>query len=157
MSTIRRSFAPSSSAMPPAAATFAFGFSGGAHLALRLALETPDLLTAITAVGANLPAPSGNDCRLRDAEMAPSLLLINGSADPINPWEGGRVLLPEALGGHDLGTVVSARADGRLVRPARRAGRRGRDLEAALRLDGNSRDRSLSAGSGARPDWPRSS
>jgi polyhydroxybutyrate depolymerase len=117
---------------------FAFGFSGGAHLALRLALETPDLLTAITAVGANLPAPSGNDCRLRDAEMAPSLLLINGSADPINPWEGGRVLLPEALGGHDLGTVVSAEQTAAWF--ARRAGLDGvAATSSGPEADGNSR------------------
>lgn len=115
---------------------FAFGFSGGGHLALRLALETPGLLTAITVVGANLPMPSGNDCRPSEAGAAPSLLLVNGNADPINPWEGGRVLLPEALGGHDLGAVMSAEETAAWF--ARRAGLDGTAaVSNGLEADGN--------------------
>ena len=87
---------------------YVFGFSGGAHMALRLALEAPDLVRGITAVGANLPVPGGNECRIAPAESPPALLLVNGTADPINPYDGGPVLLPEALGGHDLGTVLSS-------------------------------------------------
>jgi polyhydroxybutyrate depolymerase len=36
--------------------------------------------------------------------------LINGTDDPINPYRGGDVVLPEALGGQFLGRVLSGPA-----------------------------------------------
>lgn len=87
--------------------TFVFGFSGGGHLALRLALEARTEFTAVAAVGANLPAAGHSDCRASN-EAPPAVLVINGTEDPINPYQGGPVVLPAALGGARLGPVLSA-------------------------------------------------
>ena len=86
----------------------AFGFSGGGHMALRLALETPDLVDAVVAVGAALPDPSESDCSPGGEPVA--VALINGTDDPINPYGGGDVVLPEQLGGALLGRVLSTEA-----------------------------------------------
>jgi polyhydroxybutyrate depolymerase len=86
----------------------AFGFSGGGHLAFRLALETPELVDAVVAVGAGLPDPSDSDCKPSGQPVAVSL--IDGTDDPINPFDGGEVVLPESLGGALLGRVLSAEA-----------------------------------------------
>lgn len=86
----------------------AFGFSGGAHLAFRLALEAPDLVDAVVAVGAGLPDPGDSDCAPRGEPV--TVALIDGTEDPINPYAGGDVVLPEILGGAVLGRVLSAEA-----------------------------------------------
>lgn len=85
-----------------------FGFSGGGHMALRLALETPESISGITVVGANLPKPDNDDCSPATHGALPSLLLINGTEDPINPYDGGTVVMPEMLGGAKLGAVRSS-------------------------------------------------
>lgn len=98
-----------------------FGFSGGGHMALRLALETPDLVDAVVAIGAALPDPSESDCSPSGEPVA--VALINGTADPINPYGGGDVVLPEPLGGSLLGRVLSTEASA--AHFARLAGHRG--------------------------------
>ena len=87
------------------ARVFAAGISNGAHLGYRLALEAPDLVRAVAAVGANLPAPGNMDCA--PAGGGTSVLIMNGTRDPINPYEGGRVTL---FGFGDRGDVLSAGA-----------------------------------------------
>lgn len=84
---------------------FAAGFSNGAHMAYRLALELPGSVRAIAAVGANLPAPENLDCTPSGAPVA--VLIMNGTDDPLNPFEGGEVSLYGFL---KRGTVRSARA-----------------------------------------------
>ena len=84
---------------------YAVGLSNGAHLSYRLALEAPDLVRAIAAVGANLPAPENLDCTPANGKIP--VLIINGTADPINPYEGGKVTL---FGFGNRGQVLSARA-----------------------------------------------
>jgi polyhydroxybutyrate depolymerase len=86
------------------ARVFAIGLSNGAHLAYRLALEAPELVSAVAAVAANLPAEGNFDCTR--APGATSVLIINGTEDPINPFAGGRVTL---FGFGDRGDVLSAR------------------------------------------------
>lgn len=87
------------------ARVFALGYSNGAHLAFRLALEVPDAVRAIAAFGANLPAADALDCRTSGVGVA--ALLVNGTADRINPFGGGAVRLPD---GTMLGRVRSAAA-----------------------------------------------
>ncbi|TVP57675.1 MAG: polyhydroxybutyrate depolymerase [Halomonadaceae bacterium] len=77
------------------------GFSNGGHLAFRAAMESPDWVQAIAAISANLPARDNNDCTTGEQPMA--TLLINGTDDPINPYEGGQVTL---FGFGDRGDVL---------------------------------------------------
>ncbi len=83
---------------------FAVGLSNGGHLSYRLALEAPDLVRAVAAVGANLPVPENLDCT--PTPGATSVLILNGTADPINPYRGGKVTL---FGFGDRGHVLSSR------------------------------------------------
>lgn len=65
---------------------YATGISNGGAMALRLACDLSDPIAAIAAVTANLPTTL--DC----APEAPvSVLVINGTADPLVPFEGGDV------------------------------------------------------------------
>jgi polyhydroxybutyrate depolymerase len=96
----------------------AIGFSNGGHLVFRLVLEAPGLIGAAAVIGAALPDPSGSSCH--DARRPVSLLLMNGTSDPVNPFEGGEVIGP---GGESLGAVRSSYETVRLF--ASRAGHLG--------------------------------
>ena len=67
------------------------GYSNGAQMAMRVALEAPDLAAAIAAVSANLPVADNSVCGHADKPAA--VLLIDGTADPVNPFKGGEVNL----------------------------------------------------------------
>jgi polyhydroxybutyrate depolymerase len=82
---------------------FVTGISNGGHMALRIALEAPDLVTAVAPVIASLPVPDNNDCRATGRPV--SLLLMNGTAAPMNPYNGGKVALYGRFG--DRGEVMS--------------------------------------------------
>jgi len=70
-------------------AVFATGISNGGHMALRLALERPELVAAVAPVAASLPTPDNMDCGTAGQPVA--VMLLNGSEDPISPYEGGEV------------------------------------------------------------------
>lgn len=89
----------------PLAGVFIVGYSNGGHLAFRAALEDPDAFTAFATIGAHLPVPEECACYSSDAPV--SILLMSGTEDPINPWEGGVVQSPS---GEVLGSVLSAKA-----------------------------------------------
>ncbi|MEX8548745.1 MAG: PHB depolymerase family esterase [Mucilaginibacter sp.] len=84
---------------------FVFGFSNGGHMALRLAMEQPNLIAAVSAVSANIPTPATCSCTLKG--QTSRVMLITGTKDPINPYNGGNVTL---FGFKKLGAVVSAQA-----------------------------------------------
>lgn len=83
----------------------ALGFSGGGHMAYRLALEIPEQIPAVAVLGASLPVAEELDCRPSGRPV--SIMIVNGSADPVNPYGGGEVVAP---GGTRLGRVRSTRA-----------------------------------------------
>ena len=83
---------------------FATGISNGGQMALRLALEAPDLVRAVAPVAASLPAERNMDCK--PAGRPVSVLIMNGSADPMNPFAGGDVALYGWLG--NRGAVLSS-------------------------------------------------
>jgi polyhydroxybutyrate depolymerase len=85
---------------------FALGYSNGGHMALRLALEDPELVRGVVAIAANLAAPDNMDCRIAPAP-ARFIVLVEGTRDPINPYDGGRVTL---FGFGNRGHVLSAQA-----------------------------------------------
>ena len=70
---------------------FATGWSNGGQMAIRLALEAPDLVDAVAPVIASLPTEANMDCRISGVPV--SILFMNGTADPMNPYEGGDVEL----------------------------------------------------------------
>lgn len=80
---------------------FAIGFSGGGHMAYKLALTIPQRFTAISAIVANMPAPENMDCV--EAKKTMAVMIMNGTADPYNPYKGGMMGLEDAV----LGSVRS--------------------------------------------------
>jgi polyhydroxybutyrate depolymerase len=85
------------------ARVFVVGYSNGGQLAYRLALEMPERFAGIAAISANLPTDDNSICQ--KSGRAVPLAIVNGTADPINPYGGGRVSL---FGFGDRGTVVSS-------------------------------------------------
>lgn len=79
----------------------AIGFSGGGHMAYKLALTMPQIFTAVTAVVANLPDSANMDCTA--ANIPVSVMIVNGTADNVNPFNGGEVNVQNVK----LGTVRS--------------------------------------------------
>jgi len=67
---------------------FAAGISNGGFMSFRLACEAADLFAAVAPVTATMAADLGSRCN-PGAPVA--LLVINGIADPIVPYEGGQV------------------------------------------------------------------
>jgi polyhydroxybutyrate depolymerase len=78
---------------------FVMGYSNGGHLAYRLALEMPERITAIAAIAANLPTDDNCDCR--KSERSIPVMIINGTADPINPDGGGKISVRFWQPGHN--------------------------------------------------------
>lgn len=68
---------------------FAVGTSGGGHMTYKLALTMPERFRAITAIIANLPDTNNLDCP--EKRIAIPVQIINGTADNVNPYEGGEV------------------------------------------------------------------
>jgi polyhydroxybutyrate depolymerase len=70
---------------------FAAGSSRGGSMAIRLALEAPSRFRAVAAVSASVPAPENFRCQ--PAGRSPSIMIMNGTEDPLVPFEGGKVSL----------------------------------------------------------------
>jgi len=68
---------------------FVMGFSNGGQMAYRLALEAPEEIGGIAAVAANLPTPGDSSCT--ETERPVAVMIVNGTADPSNPYAGGRL------------------------------------------------------------------
>ncbi len=68
---------------------FAAGLSNGGHMAFRLALETPEMVRGIAAIAASLPKEENMACTPEG--KAVSVLIMNGTSDPVNPYDGGEV------------------------------------------------------------------
>ena len=87
---------------------FATGVSAGGSMSIRLALEDPARFRAVAAVAANVPAPQNFKCK--PAVQGTSVLIMNGTQDPLVPFDGGDVnLLGLFFKG---GQVISSRASG---------------------------------------------
>lgn len=79
---------------------FVSGVSGGGQMAYKMGMRLPRSFRAIAAFVANMPAAENMDC-IASGKPVPTLI-INGTADPVNPHEGG-----EMKAGLPLGKVVS--------------------------------------------------
>ncbi|MEX1238870.1 MAG: poly(3-hydroxybutyrate) depolymerase [Cyclobacteriaceae bacterium] len=80
---------------------FAVGTSGGGHMAYKLGLLAPGKFRAITAIIANLPDDQNMDCAGVNAPLP--VMIINGTADLVNPYNGGLM----QTGSFKAGTVRS--------------------------------------------------
>jgi polyhydroxybutyrate depolymerase len=87
---------------------FIVGYSNGAQMAMRVALEAPDMVAAIAAVSANLPVAENSVCHPIGQPVA--ALLMDGTADPVNPFKGGEVNLGRS-GSRGVVTSAPATAD----------------------------------------------
>ena len=70
---------------------FAIGSSRGGSMALRLALEAPSRFRAVAAVSANVPTPENFKCK--PGQVTSSVMIMNGTQDPLVPFDGGEVNL----------------------------------------------------------------
>jgi len=66
---------------------FASGISNGGNMALRLALELSDQIAAAAVVASAMPGV--NECGTPAHPV--SILFMNGTADPVLPYDGGEV------------------------------------------------------------------
>lgn len=82
---------------------FATGVSNGGHMSIRLALEAPGFVRAVAPIVAALP--SGENLGCSESGEPAAVFLINGTEDPMNPFEGGTVALFGVWG--NRGTVHS--------------------------------------------------
>ncbi|MGC1120403.1 MAG: PHB depolymerase family esterase [Candidatus Methanofastidiosia archaeon] len=67
---------------------YAVGISNGAMMACRLACELSDRIAAIAMVAGGMPVDLREMCSPRKGV---SVLLINGTVDPLVLWEGGEI------------------------------------------------------------------
>lgn len=70
---------------------FATGVSSGGLMSLRLAIEAPARFRAVAAVSANVPAKDNFKCAI--SGQSSSVMLMNGTEDPIVPYNGGETSL----------------------------------------------------------------
>jgi polyhydroxybutyrate depolymerase len=70
---------------------FATGVSAGGFMSLRLALEAPSRFRAVAAVAASVQTPENFKCK--PAGTVTSVMIMNGTKDPLVPFDGGEVNL----------------------------------------------------------------
>ena len=88
---------------------FATGISRGASMALRLALEAPSHFRAVAAVSENMPTPENFKCKPA-GHGSSSVMIMNGTEDPLVPFDGGDVNLFGLF--VKRGKVLASRASG---------------------------------------------
>jgi polyhydroxybutyrate depolymerase len=81
---------------------FVMGFSSGGMLAMRFACDHADVVAGVGAIAAALPAEVAASCK--PSRPVP-LVLVNGTADPLVPFLGGKASLTD-----DKGELASAEA-----------------------------------------------
>lgn len=106
------------------ARVYATGISNGGFMSLRLAVEHSDVFAAVAPVTATLSVALAGTRPLRPV----SVLFVNGTEDPLVPYEGGHVRLFRR--GRSRGRVLST--DASLAFFRRRAGLEGPPTEEAL-------------------------
>lgn len=88
---------------------FATGISRGGFMAFRLALEAPSRFRAVAGVAANVPTPENFKCKPTGPGTS-SVMIMNGTEDPLVPFDGGEVSLFGLF--YKNGPVRSSRASG---------------------------------------------
>jgi polyhydroxybutyrate depolymerase len=70
---------------------FAAGFSGGGQMAYKLGITMPTQIKAIAAIVANMPDSASCDCVLSGKPLP--VLIVNGTLDNTNPFNGGEMFV----------------------------------------------------------------
>lgn len=81
---------------------FAAGYSNGGQMCYKLAKEKSELFRGVAVLCASLPVETNDICF--DNYKPLSILIMNGTSDPINPYYGGEVSL---INGETRGEVCS--------------------------------------------------
>lgn len=68
------------------------GVSGGGMIAMKIACEHSDLFAGVGSFIANIPTDFAADCR---PAQPVAFMMINGTADPMVPFNGGSANMPE--------------------------------------------------------------
>ncbi|MFZ6720224.1 alpha/beta hydrolase family esterase [Undibacterium sp. Ji49W] len=84
---------------------FATGVSAGGFMSLRLAVESPTRFRAVAAVSASVQVPQNFRCK--PAGTGTSVMIMNGTKDPLVPYNGGEVNLLGLF--YKCGDVLNAR------------------------------------------------
>jgi polyhydroxybutyrate depolymerase len=91
------------------ARVYVTGISNGGSMTLCLAFQTPDFARAYAAVVSSVPAPENMAATPTDQPV--SMLIMDGTDDPINPWQGGDVVLWPVLANRGPELSVQASID----------------------------------------------
>ena len=87
---------------------YAIGLSNGGHMCFRLASEAPEKIKGIAVIGACMPAVCMSKCP--SPRPGIPVMIVNGTEDPINPFEGGMVRLLYVISkGEVMSSLESAR------------------------------------------------
>jgi polyhydroxybutyrate depolymerase len=68
---------------------FAIGLSGGGQMAYKFGMTMPHKFRAVAVVVANVPSIDNLDCI--ESKTPISILIMNGTADEVNPYNGGEM------------------------------------------------------------------
>ncbi len=80
---------------------FVAGFSEGGFMSFRLACEIPAKIRGFAMVASSLPLDQIVECT---PDTTVSFMMINGTRDPILPYEGGQMTIEE----QELGSMLAA-------------------------------------------------
>ena len=69
---------------------YVVGASSGGMMALRCAIEIPDVVASVASFIANMPTATNSVC-LTPPDRATPMFICNGTNDEIMPWSGGEV------------------------------------------------------------------
>lgn len=84
---------------------YATGISNGGLMSYRLACDAADVFAAVAPVAADLSVALGKDCHpAREVSIA----IVNGTEDPIMPWQGGAIKILWSSRGQVLSGPASA-------------------------------------------------
>jgi polyhydroxybutyrate depolymerase len=83
---------------------YAFGYSNGGTMIFRLVMQEPALFAGVATIAASLPTP--DNCLYQLNGPTPPIMMVNGTKDPLIPYNGGKVF----FFGKNLGYVISAQS-----------------------------------------------
>lgn len=83
---------------------YAFGYSNGGTMIFRLTMQEPTLFAGVATIAANLPTQ--DNCLYQLTGPIPPIMMVNGTKDPIIPYNGGKVF----FFGKNMGYVISAQS-----------------------------------------------
>lgn len=83
---------------------FVAGLSNGGFMAYKLACELSERINGIAAVSASLALDQLVNC---SADTTVSVMVINGTRDPVMPYEGGEMVVDERSQGSVLSTEAT--------------------------------------------------